>query len=71
MGGHAIETIGGVDEDGEWDDEAAAYPVMPDGRRFRFIAATTGYHHCASGADAVLLFFEPESRTALITFDWG
>ena len=71
MGGHALETIGGMDEDGEWDEAAAAYPVMPDGRRFHFIAATTGYHHCASGADAVLLFFEPESRTALITFDRG
>ena len=71
MGGHAIETIGGMDEDGEWDEAAAAYPVRPDGRRFRFIAATTGYHHCASGADGVLLFFEPESRTALITFDRG
>ena len=31
---------------------------------------TSGYQHCASGADAVLLF-EPESRTALITFDRG
>lgn len=37
---------------------------------FFFVAAVAGYNWCATGADSILLFYEPESRLALFTFDW-
>ena len=33
-------------------------------------ANVAGYNWCATGADSILLFYEPESRTVLFTFDW-
>ena len=51
-------------------------PVSPtlrlaDGRPFTFIAATAGYPWVAQGPDAILMFFEPETRTAVFTLDWS
>ena len=51
-------------------------PVSPtlrlaDGRPFTFIAATAGYPWVAHGPDAILMFFEPETRTSVFTFDWS
>jgi hypothetical protein len=40
------------------------------GNPFFFVADVAGYNYCASGADSILLFYEPKSRTALFTFDW-
>ncbi|UJP40343.1 hypothetical protein [Cellulomonas palmilytica] len=57
-------------EEHETEDGTVAWPVDPQGRRFHHVASVAGYHYRRSGADSVLLFFEPESRTALLTFDW-
>jgi hypothetical protein len=51
-------------------------PVTPvlrlaDGRPFTFVAATAGYPWRNQGADGILLFFEPQTRTAVLTFDWS
>ena len=54
-------------EDG---DDDLAYPLTEDGRRFRFIASVPGWNYRESGADSILLFFDPETRIALLTFDW-
>lgn len=51
-------------------DEDNIVPLSPEGQRFHFVACVPGDHYCASGASWVLLFFEPDSRTALLTFDW-
>lgn len=55
----------------ETDDDCFAYPLTEDGRRFRFIAGAPGYSYQYRGADFVLLFFDPETRIALFTFDWS
>lgn len=51
-------------------DGASPVLTLADGRPFRFVAATAGYPWRDSGADAILLFVEPETRTAVLTFDW-
>lgn len=80
-----LDQLGGAAPDGNWvevtdlstveeqtaDDERVTWPVDPQGRRFQHVASVAGYHYRGSGADAVLLFFEPETRTALLTFDWS
>lgn len=56
------------------DDAAFTYkdgedaPRRLDGRPYRFIAAVPGYSYYASGADYVLLYFDPVDRIALQTF---
>jgi len=35
------------------------------------VGSTAGYPWRSQGADAILLFFEPETRTAVLTFDWS
>lgn len=41
------------------------------GKPFYFIATVAGYNWCEQGADAIILLFEPVSRTVLFTFDWS
>ncbi|MEY9842182.1 hypothetical protein [Streptacidiphilus sp. EB103A] len=55
-----------VDYDGD-----RAWPIGPAGRRFEFVAAVPGWHYRSSGADWIMLFFEPVDRLALLTFDWS
>ncbi|MEW1719538.1 hypothetical protein [Streptomyces sp. NPDC093109] len=76
-----LEQLGGdADSHGNWvqpdlfhveyDDERA-WPVSPAGNPFRFVASVPGWHYRTTGADAILLFFEPVERLALLTFDWS
>ncbi|WP_431823616.1 hypothetical protein [Burkholderia sp. F1] len=46
-------------------------PIGPDGARFRFVAAVTGWEYRGVGPGWILLFYEPASRVALLTFDWS
>jgi hypothetical protein len=41
-----------------------------DGERLQFIAAVPGWNYRESGADWILLFYAPQARIALLTFDW-
>ena len=79
-----LDQLGGAAPDGNWvvtgpstvEEQTAehgtvTWPVDPQGRRFQHVASVAGYHYRHSGADAILLFFEPETRTALLTFDWS
>src|SRR5258708_37485852 len=43
--------------------------ITRDGKPFFHVANVAGYNWCATGADSILLFYEPESRTVLFTFD--
>jgi len=52
-------------------DQENVRPLTPEGVPFHFIAGVSGYDYCPSGADLILLFFEPQSRVALFTFDWS
>ncbi|MBW3635706.1 MAG: hypothetical protein KY445_04470 [Armatimonadetes bacterium] len=74
-----IGQLGGGVGAGNWahgfsldeSDEENVRPVTPEGVPFYFIASVTGWDYCPSGADQILLFYEPASRTALVTFDWS
>lgn len=45
-------------------------PITPEGKRFHFIAEVQAYNYCDNGPDGIILFYEPDSRTVLLTFDW-
>ncbi|HEY0076561.1 MAG TPA: hypothetical protein VGB77_20900 [Abditibacteriaceae bacterium] len=74
-----IRQLGGGVEAGNWDygfpfdeiDEENIRPLAPDGTPFHFIASVRGWDYCASGADEILLFYERNSKIALLTFDWS
>ncbi|UOP04797.1 hypothetical protein [Conchiformibius kuhniae] len=44
--------------------------ITYQGKPFIQVAAVAGYNWGATGADAIILMYEPESRTVLFTFDW-
>ncbi|GAA1257475.1 hypothetical protein GCM10009665_54800 [Kitasatospora nipponensis] len=75
-----LEQLGGGAEPGNWadfelfrleEDGEFVRPVSAAGHPFRFVAAVPGWHYRRSGADWILLFFEPVERLALLTFDWS
>ncbi|MFE6050955.1 hypothetical protein ACFQ6N_09380 [Kitasatospora sp. NPDC056446] len=76
-----LEQLGGdADSHGNWVqpelfhveyDEDTAWPVSPAGNPFRFVASAHGWNYRRTGADSILLFFEPVERLALLTFDWS
>lgn len=75
-----LDQLGGGVSDANWtctsdmpideSDEENIVPITPEGKRFHFIAEVPAYHYCDNGPDSIVLFYEPESRTALLTFDW-
>lgn len=73
-----LDQLGGPPEPSNWtdpelfplDDDGDVWPLSPAGNRFHFVAAVPGWHYRRRGADSILLFFEPEERLALLTFDW-
>ncbi|WP_062062879.1 hypothetical protein [Aquimarina longa] len=40
------------------------------GKEFMYIAEVSGYSYCGEGADSILMFYEPENRIVLFTYDW-
>ncbi|WP_245944056.1 hypothetical protein [Kingella potus] len=44
--------------------------ISYQGNPFYFIADVAGYNYCGSGADAIILMYEPVSQIVLFTFDW-
>lgn len=52
----------------DWED---AFPLTEDGRPFRFVAAVPGWNYRDGGADQILLFYDPQTRVALLTFEWS
>lgn len=83
--GHLLDQLGGTTGYANWTvcpdppdafeldtrDEDDVFPRWKDGAAFRFIASVSGYPWQHSGADAILLFYEPQSDTVLLTFDWS
>ena len=77
-----VDRLGGGADWGNWcntgddtfplddSDPDDVRPLAPDGTPFRFVASVCGSNYCRTGADSILLFHEPRSRTALLTFDW-
>jgi hypothetical protein len=46
-------------------------PLTQEGIPVHLIASVAGRDSCTSGADSILLFYEPNSKIALLTLDWG
>ncbi|MBK0013785.1 enolase [Stenotrophomonas sp. S41] len=42
-----------------------------DGQAFFHVASVPASNWVAAGADAIVMFYEPHSRTVLFTFDWS
>jgi hypothetical protein len=53
------------------EDDENVFPVTRSGDAFHFVAGVPGYNYCDNGADWIVLYFEPKSRIALMTFDWS
>ena len=75
----ALSQLGGIPQVGNmiWEDvpgaaftylDGDAAPMTRDGRSYRFIAAVPGWHYRASGADSILLYYDPVERIVLETF---
>lgn len=52
------------------DDSDGEVFIYHHGKPFFQVAGVSAYNYGCYGADWVILFYEPESRIALITFDW-
>jgi len=77
-----LTTLGGESAAGNWasdrrvetvvgrDGREVAFPLTEDGRRFRFVGEVRGGAFRKNGADGVLLFLDPETQIALLTFEW-
>ena len=77
-----LDQIGGSVGCGNWEyplseygmveiiDDETTYMIAPNGKRAYFVAGADGYRFNQRGADWILLFYEPESRLAMFTFDW-
>ncbi|MGO4262032.1 hypothetical protein [Lysobacter sp. TAB13] len=50
--------------------EQAVWPLSPSGRRFEHVASVPGWNYRKTGADLIVLFYEPVEQLALLTFDW-
>ncbi len=50
------------------DEEVHIYDKQ--GRRYYFIACASGWQYCTSGADDILMYYQPETKRVLYTFDW-
>ncbi|OBU69746.1 enolase [Stenotrophomonas maltophilia] len=52
-------------------DDAERVVITRDGNTFFAVAEVAGYNWCATGADAIVMLYEPESRTVLFSYDWS
>jgi hypothetical protein len=59
-----------IDPATDADEWETAHPLTDDNRRFRFIGEVRGSDFRSNGADAVLLFYDHKTQTALFTFEW-
>lgn len=46
-------------------------PMLPNGDRFCFIASVPAWRYKEGGADSLVLFYEPKSRTVLIALEFS
>lgn len=45
--------------------------ITYQGNPFYYIGSVAGYNYCGSGADAIILMYEPVSQIVLFTFDYS
>ena len=54
----------------ERTDHEEVHIYDKQGNRYYFIACASSWQYCTSGADDILMFYQPETRRVLFTFDW-
>lgn len=54
----------------EQDDNCFVHIFDQQQQRYYFIASASGWEYCNHGADNILMFYQPETRRVLFTFDW-
>lgn len=52
-------------------EDAERVIISRDGNPFFSVAEVAGYNWCAAGPDAIVMLYEPHSRTVLFSFDWS
>ena len=52
-------------------DDQEVHIYDRDSKRYYFIAAVAGWEYCSHGADWILMYYQPETRRVLYTFDWS
>lgn len=76
-----LDRLGGEVWDGNWTNTAPIPPAFEmrindeisisyKDKEFMYVGEVAGYSYCGDGADAILMFYEPENRIVLFTFDW-
>ncbi|WP_369939687.1 hypothetical protein [Xanthomonas medicagonis] len=58
-------------DDPDARDDAETIVITRDGHPFFAVATVGGYNWCATGADAIVMLYEPISRTVLFSYDWS
>ena len=66
----ALEFTAAADDRHAPDDAERAI-IRRDGNPFFAVAEVAGYNWCATGADAIVMLYEPVSRTVLFSYDWS
>ncbi len=51
-------------------DDQEVHIFDHEGQRYYFIVAVAGWEYCSHGADWILMFYQPETKRVLFTFDW-
>ena len=52
-------------------EEAERVIITREGQPFFAVAEVAGYNWCAAGPDAIVMLYEPLSRTVLFSYDWS
>lgn len=54
----------------ELEESCLTHIFDQQGQRYYFIASASGWEYCNHGADDILMFYQPETKRVLFTFDW-
>lgn len=62
-----MDIVEATDDSGDID----VWPLSPAGRRFQHVLGAPAYHYGISGADLIVMFYEPVEGLVLFCFDWS
>lgn len=51
-------------------DDQEVHVYDHQGLRYYFVASASGWEYCSHGADDILMFYQPETKRVLFSFDW-
>jgi NADH:ubiquinone oxidoreductase subunit len=60
-----LKILAGRNEEGDF-----VRPCTKDGRAFRYVGSLTGWNYRPNAPDSILLFYDPETSVAALTFDY-